>query len=55
MYAIRSYYVELMKKSISENVKIKASGGIRTWEDAVKFAEAGCHRLGTSSTAIIMR
>ena len=41
--------VELFKKHIGSNVKIKASGGIRTREDMVAFLEAGCDRLGTSS------
>ena len=30
-------------------VKIKASGGIRTWEDAEKFLELGADRLGSSA------
>lgn len=39
----------LFKKHIGENVKIKASGGIRTKEDFVKYLEAGCERIGASS------
>ena len=34
-------------------MKIKASGGIKTFEQAVKFIEAGCSRIGTSSTISI--
>ena len=30
-------------------LEIKASGGIKTSEDAIKFIEAGATRLGTSS------
>ncbi len=30
-------------------IKIKASGGIRTLEDAIRFLEAGASRIGTSS------
>ncbi|MDL2217669.1 deoxyribose-phosphate aldolase [Christensenellaceae bacterium OttesenSCG-928-M15] len=41
--------VELMKKHIGENVKIKAAGGIRTREDMERFIEAGCARIGASS------
>lgn len=41
--------VELFKKYIGENVKIKASGGIRTREDFEKFYNAGVHRIGASS------
>ena len=33
--------VKLMKESISENMKVKASGGIRTKEDFLKMIEAG--------------
>ena len=41
--------VLLFKSHIGPNVKIKASGGIRTRDDMVAFIEAGCSRLGTSS------
>ncbi|NLK64334.1 MAG: deoxyribose-phosphate aldolase [Tissierellia bacterium] len=41
--------VELFKKHIGQNVKIKAAGGIRSIEDMEAFIEAGCSRLGTSS------
>ena len=40
--------VQLMKKHIAPEVKIKASGGIRSKEDAIKLIEAGASRLGTS-------
>jgi len=43
----------LMKNSVSERVGIKASGGIKSFEQAVAFAKAGCTRLGTSSTVSI--
>jgi deoxyribose-phosphate aldolase len=41
--------VKLMRSCLPEHIKIKASGGIKTWEDAVKMIEAGAERLGTSS------
>lgn len=41
--------IELIKKHIGTNVKIKASGGIRIKEDFEAFVNAGCQRLGTSS------
>ncbi len=41
--------VLLFKKYIGPNVKIKASGGIRTIEDMEGYISAGCSRLGTSS------
>lgn len=41
--------VILMKETVSESVKVKASGGIRTYEDAIRMVEAGADRLGCSS------
>lgn len=41
--------VALMAKAAGANVKVKASGGIRTREDALKMIEAGASRLGTSA------
>lgn len=41
--------VALMAKAAGAKVKVKASGGIRTREDALKMIEAGASRLGTSS------
>lgn len=39
--------VKLMAKA--SGIKVKASGGIKTKEDALKMIEAGASRLGTSS------
>lgn len=39
----------LFKDHIGENVKIKASGGVKTKEDLLAFLKAGCERIGTSS------
>jgi deoxyribose-phosphate aldolase len=47
--------VKLMKKHASETLEIKASGGIKTYEDAVSFLEAGATRLGTSSGVLLMK
>lgn len=41
--------IEIIKKSIPENIKIKASGGIKTLEQAQMFLKAGVSRIGTSS------
>ncbi|MFZ5988686.1 MAG: deoxyribose-phosphate aldolase [Bacillota bacterium] len=46
--------IELMRGAVSPGVKIKASGGIKTFEQAVQFINAGCLRLGTSATAAIV-
>lgn len=45
--------IELMKSHAPEGLRIKASGGIRDKETAVKMIEAGADRLGTSSGHII--
>lgn len=47
--------VVLMKKYISSNKEVKASGGIRDKETALKFIEAGATRLGTSSGVNIVK
>jgi len=41
--------VALMKKVVGNEVKVKAAGGIRDLETALKMVEAGAERLGTSS------
>ena len=43
--------VRLMRASVSENVKVKAAGGIRDKETFEKMIEAGAERIGTSSGA----
>lgn len=40
--------VELFRKYIGPEVKIKAAGGIATLEDLGMFLELGCERVGTS-------
>lgn len=45
--------VALMRKHTSDAMQVKASGGVRSFADAVKFVELGATRLGTSSTAAI--
>lgn len=47
--------VALMKKHIGENVKVKAAGGISSFDDAEKFIELGAERLGTSRLVKIMK
>lgn len=41
--------VTLMRETVSEQIKIKAAGGIRDIETAKKYIEMGVERLGTSS------
>ena len=41
--------IELIRKNLPANIKIKASGGIKTKEQAKDLVKAGADRLGTSS------
>lgn len=41
--------VKLMKDTVKDNAEVKASGGVRTYEDALKMIEAGATRIGTSN------
>ena len=45
----------IMRKAVGDSVKIKASGGIKTYEDAKKMIENGADRLGTSSSVEITK
>ncbi len=40
--------IALMKKYVNETVKIKAAGGVSSFEDAEAFIKEGASRLGTS-------
>jgi deoxyribose-phosphate aldolase len=40
--------IELFAAHVGPNVKIKAAGGISSFEDAQEFADLGAERLGTS-------
>ncbi|MDO5720907.1 MAG: deoxyribose-phosphate aldolase [Actinomycetaceae bacterium] len=46
--------VKLMKEVVGDDVQIKAAGGIRTPEDALKFVELGVTRIGTSAGIAIV-
>ena len=46
--------VALMRRTAPAAVKVKAAGGIRTWEDAMRMIEAGAERIGTSAGTKIM-
>ncbi|MFV0396201.1 MAG: deoxyribose-phosphate aldolase [Coprobacillaceae bacterium] len=41
--------VALMKKTVGDALEVKASGGVRTYEDMVNVVKAGATRIGTSS------
>jgi len=41
--------VALFRANVAPDVRVKAAGGIRTWEDAQAFLDLGADRLGTSA------
>lgn len=47
--------VKLMKKHIGKNVKIKAAGGISSFDNAEEFIRCGADRLGTSRLVKIIK
>jgi deoxyribose-phosphate aldolase len=46
--------VKLIRETVGPDFGLKASGGIRTYHDAVKLIEAGANRIGTSSGIAIV-
>ncbi|MEO6233191.1 MAG: deoxyribose-phosphate aldolase [Ferruginibacter sp.] len=47
--------VQLMRKHLSNNIKIKASGGIKSYAFAKQLIDAGADRLGCSSSIQILK
>jgi len=47
--------VALMKKAVGGDMQVKASGGIKTLEDAKQMIAAGADRIGASAGVAIMR
>ncbi len=47
-------HIQLMRKTVSKNLGVKASGGIRNLQDTLALIEAGANRIGTSSTLAIL-
>lgn len=46
--------LELMKRSVGPNVKVKAAGGVRTLAQLLAVQAAGCTRSGATATAVMM-
>ncbi len=46
--------VQLMRKHLADNIRIKASGGIKTYTFAKQLIDAGADRLGCSSSIAIV-
>lgn len=46
--------VALMKQTVQEQCQVKASGGVRNYEDMMAMIEAGATRIGTSAGVSLM-
>lgn len=46
--------VRLMRETVGPEMGVKASGGVRTYDDAIAMLKAGANRLGCSSTMKIV-
>ena len=46
--------VALMKKTVGDVCKVKAAGGVRSYDEAMKMIEAGADRLGCSAGIKVM-
>ena len=46
--------IKLFREHIGPGVKIKAAGGMRTYEDIVTYIELGCDRLGCSAAIKVL-
>lgn len=47
--------ISLIKSIVGDTMQIKASGGIRTYLDAIKMIEAGAERIGSSNSVNIVQ
>lgn len=45
--------IKLMRETVGKEMGVKASGGVRTYADAVKMVEAGATRIGASASIAI--
>jgi len=50
-----AHHVSLMKKSVSSDIQVKASGGIRDRKTALEMIEAGADRIGASAGIVICK
>lgn len=46
--------VAIMLATVGGRLGVKASGGIRTWDECVAYLEQGCTRIGTGDAAAIL-
>lgn len=47
--------IKLMRKTVGDRLGVKASGGIKTYEDAINMIDAGASRIGASSGVEIIK
>ena len=47
--------VKLFREHISPDMRVKAAGGIRTFEQAQALLEAGADRIGSSTLVELMK
>lgn len=47
--------VKLMRSTVGPEMGVKASGGVRTYEDALAMIEAGATRIGTSNGVALLQ
>jgi deoxyribose-phosphate aldolase len=50
----RAEHVALMRQAVGNDLGVKASGGIRTLEDALSMLGSGANRLGASASVSIV-
>jgi deoxyribose-phosphate aldolase len=46
--------IEIMINTVGDSMQVKASGGIRSWQDAVGYLNQGCSRLGIGATEAVL-
>ena len=46
--------VQLMRRAVGDELSVKASGGVRTAEDAMRMLRAGADRIGASASVAIV-
>ena len=44
-----------MRETVGKALGVKASGGIRTYADAIQMMKAGANRLGCSASVVIVK
>lgn len=47
--------VRTLRQAVGPNIGVKASGGVRTYEEAIAMVEAGATRIGLSQTVAVLK